>query len=59
MTEQPEDAQELNEVENIIALNDDGQLDIPHLHKVAAAIVKASDSIDWMKLKTELRWGKK
>ena len=51
--------QELNPLENIIALNDDGRLDIPNLHKVAAAIVKASDSINWIKLKTELRWGKK
>ena len=31
----------LNQLENIIAVNDDGQLDIKHLKMLAAAIVKA------------------
>jgi len=43
--------QQLNELENVIALNDDGQLDVKHLRKVATAIVEAHDKIDWGKLK--------
>ena len=31
----------LNQLENIIAVNDDGQLDIKHLKTLATAIVKA------------------
>ena len=31
----------LNQLENIIAVNDDGQLDIKHLKTLAKAIVKA------------------
>lgn len=31
----------LNQLENIIAINDDGQLDIKHLKTLAAVIVKA------------------
>ena len=46
-----EKTQKLNELENVIALNDDGQLDVRHLRKVAAAIVEAHDEIDWEKLK--------
>ena len=46
--------QTLNQLENIIAVNDDGQLDIPHLKKVARAIVDAHDKIDWEKLKEEI-----
>jgi len=43
--------QKLNELENVIALSDDGQLDVRHLRKVATAIVEAHDKIDWGKLK--------
>jgi hypothetical protein len=45
--------QVLNPLENIIAVNDDGLLDIPHLHKVARAIVDAHEHkrIDWENLK--------
>ncbi len=46
-----EGSQRLNELENIIARNDDGQLDVNHLRKVAAAIVEADERIDWGKLK--------
>ena len=46
--------QTLNQLENIIAVNDDGQLDIPHVKKVARAIVDAHDKIDWEKLKEEI-----
>lgn len=46
-----EETQRLNELENIIALNDDGQLDVEHLRKVAAAIVEAHDTIDWRSLR--------
>jgi len=46
-----EETQKLNELENIIALNDDGQLDVKHLRKVAAAIVEAHDQIDWRSLR--------
>lgn len=49
--------QTLNQLENIIAVNDDGLLDIPHLKKVARAIVEAHEHkrIDWEKLKEEIR----
>lgn len=45
--------QTLNPLENIIAVNDDGQLDIPHVKKIARAIVDAHEHkrIDWDKLK--------
>lgn len=43
----------LNELENIIALNDSGQLDVQHLRKVAKAIVDVHDEIDWEALKEE------
>ena len=45
--------QTLNQLENIIAANDDGLLDIPHVHKVARAIVIAHKKISWEKLKEE------
>lgn len=40
----------LNQLENVIAVNDDGQLDIEHIKIVARAIVDAHDKIDWEKL---------
>lgn len=45
----------LNPLENVIALNDDGQLDIAHLHKVARAIVDAHEKIYLGKLKEEIK----
>ena len=38
---------QLNQLENLIAVNDGGQLDIKHLKIVANAIVKNHDKIDW------------
>ena len=43
--------QTLNTLENIIAVNDDGLLDITHVKKIARAIVNAHGKIDWDKLK--------
>ena len=43
--------QQLNQLENLIAVNDGGQLDIKHLKIVADAIVKNHDRIDWEALK--------
>lgn len=43
--------QHLNQLENVIAVNDDGQLDFEHIKIVARAIVVAHDKIDWEKLK--------
>ena len=45
--------QRLNQLENIIAVNDGGQLDIKHLKIVADAIVKNHDMIDWEALKKQ------
>ena len=39
--------QQLNQLENLIAVNDGGQLDIKHLKKVADVIVKNHKKIDW------------
>ena len=47
--------QVLNPLENIIAVNDDGVLDIPHLKKIARAIVKAHEKINWEILKEKLK----
>lgn len=43
--------QRLNQLENLIAVNDGGQLDIKHLEIVADVIVKDHDMIDWDTLK--------
>ncbi|MCK4526253.1 hypothetical protein KAW18_02680 [candidate division WOR-3 bacterium] len=37
----------LSQLENLIAVNDDGQLDIKHLKIVANAIVENHKNIDW------------
>ena len=47
--------QQLNRLENIIAVNDGGQLGIIQLKIVADAIVKNHDKIDWDKLKKEVK----
>ena len=49
------ETQILNDLENVIALNDDGQLDVKHLRKVASAIVEAHDKIDWEKIKEDVK----
>ena len=39
--------QRLNQLENLIAVNDDGQLDIKYLKIVANAIVENHGKMDW------------
>lgn len=43
--------QRLNQLENLIAVNDGGQLDIKHLKIVADAIAKNHNKINWEALK--------
>ena len=45
--------QRLNQLENLIAVNDGGLLDIKHLKIVADAIVKNHKKIDWEVLKKQ------
>ena len=45
--------QQLNQLENLIAVNDGGQLDIKHLKIVADAIVKNHSKINWEALKKQ------
>ena len=47
--------QRLNQLENLIAVNDGGQLDIKHLKIVSDAIVKNYEKIDWDGLGKEVR----
>lgn len=45
--------QQLNQLENLIAVNDGGQLGIIQLKIVANAIVKNHDRIDWEALRKQ------
>lgn len=47
--------QRLNQLENLIAVNDGGLLDIKHLKIVANVIVKNHSKIDWGALGKEGR----